>query len=263
MAVRNIKLVVEYDGAALSGWQRQANAPTVQGHLEDALAHMLNAPTKVAGASRTDAGVHARGQVAMFRTERTIPLHGFRRGLNAALPKSIAIREATEVPDDFHPRFSATGKHYRYSVYTRPDRSPFVHDRAWHYYKTPVDLERMRVAAAAMVGIHDFAAFRAADCDAKTTIREIRSLDLSIATPDLITVDLRGNAFLRNMVRIIVGTLVEAGAGHRDPTQVPEIIASRDRVQAGITAPPFGLELVEVFYEPGRRKPVSSDSSSR
>src|SRR5262245_40443662 len=122
--MRHIRLVLEYDGTGLSGWQRQANGPTVQGHLEDALAKLLQHEVAATGASRTDAGVHARGQVASFRTERPIPLHGIRRGLNSLLPPEIAVREATEVGDDFHPRFSATGKHYRYTILAAPDRSP-------------------------------------------------------------------------------------------------------------------------------------------
>src|SRR5690242_12090342 len=131
-SVRHIRLIVEYDGTALHGWQRQANAPTVQQHLEEALARMLQHPVTVVGASRTDAGVHACGQVASFRTERQIPLFGIRRGLNATLPEAIAIRDAAEVSDDFHPRFSASGKHYRYTLLARPDRSPRWRHRAWH-----------------------------------------------------------------------------------------------------------------------------------
>jgi tRNA pseudouridine38-40 synthase len=254
--VRHIRIVVEYDGTSLCGWQRQSNGPTVQAHLEDALARLLQHPTVVLGASRTDAGVHARGQVASFRTERTIPLHGIRRGLNTLLPYSIAVREATEVPEEFHPRFSATGKRYRYTLLTRPDRSPRWHLHAWHY-PIELDLEAMRVAAASLLGTHDFAGFRAVGCAAKTTIRRLDRITIGVPAdclPEerLVTIDVEGNAFLRNMVRILVGTLVEVGAGTRPATQVPEIISSGDRIQAGITAPAHGLELVEVRYE-GRR----------
>jgi tRNA pseudouridine38-40 synthase len=251
--MRNIRLIVEYDGASLSGWQRQENGPTVQGHLEDALAKLLDGPTPVLGASRTDAGVHALGQVAAFKTERTIPEHGIRRGLNSYLPSCIAIREATEVDPAFHPRFSATGKHYRYVIHTRPDRSPFFHERAWHYTHE-LDIDRVRAAAQVLVGEHDFAAFRAAHCDAKSTIRRISEIAVT-ATPEIVTVDIHGNAFLRNMVRILVGTIVQ-----KDPSQVAEILAGLDRTKAGITAPPFGLTLVAVRYDGTR---VSSDSSSR
>ncbi len=249
--VRHIRLVVEYDGTTLCGWQRQPNGPTVQAHLEDALAQLLTHEVRVTGASRTDAGVHARGQVACFHTARPIALHGIRRGLNSLLPRSIAVREADEAPEDFHARFSATGKHYRYSILTRRERSPLWEHRAWHHPQ-PLDLEAMRAGAATLLGEHDFEAFRAAGCGAKTSVRRIEAIDVTQSEPDLVTVDVRGNAFLRNMVRILAGTLVEVGEGERIPLQVAEILASKDRTRAGITAPAHGLELIEVRYD-GRR----------
>lgn len=242
--MRQVRLVVEYDGTQLCGWQRQDNGPTVQGHLEDALATLLQHAAPCAGASRTDAGVHALGQVAAFRTERTIPLHGIRRGLNSLLPPSISIRDAQEAHDDFHPRFSARGKHYRYTLLARPDRSPLWRDRAWHV-RAPLDVDAMRAAAAPLLGEHDFAAFRAAGCTAKTTTRFIESIDVT-RDGDLVHVDLRGNAFLRNMVRIIVGTLVDK------PSQTAEILAGLDRTKAGITAPAQGLTLMSVRYVSSR-----------
>lgn len=245
--MRHVRLVVEYDGSTLCGWQRQANGPTVQGHLEDALGRLLGHATAVAGASRTDAGVHASGQVAAFRTERTIPLDGIRRGLNSLLPPTIAIREAAEAPPDFHPRFSATGKHYRYLVLRRADRSPRWRDRAWHR-PGPLALDAIAAAAAGLQGERDFAAFRAAGCTAATTVRRIDAIELSHPEPELLAIDVRGNAFLRNMVRIIAGTLIEVGAGRWTPQQVEEMLASRDRRRAGITAPAGGLELVAVSY---------------
>jgi len=258
--VRFIRLVVEYDGTGLHGWQRQLNGATVQQHLEEALAQIVQHEVSVTGASRTDAGVHARGQVVAFATERQIPLHGFRRGLNSLLPEQIAVREATEVDETFHPRHSATGKHYRYTLLVRPDRSPLWRDRAWHL-SDALDLDAMRAGASHLIGEHDFAAFRAAGCTAKTTVRRIESIAIS-RDADLVRIDLHGNAFLRQMVRIIVGTLVEVGGGKRPPTQVAEIMASLDRTQAGITAPAHGLELVEVRYD-GTRVPVSSGRDSR
>jgi tRNA pseudouridine38-40 synthase len=250
--VRHIRLVVEYDGTALSGWQRQTNAPTVQQHLEEALAQLLQHAAPVIGASRTDAGVHARGQVASFRTERPIPLHGIRRGLNSLLPEMIAIREAAEVAEDFHPRFSATGKHYRYTLLTRADRSPLWRDRAWHH-PDALDAAAIEAGARALVGEHDFSAFRAAGCTAKTAIRRIDSITLARPDPERLAIDVCGNAFLRNMVRILVGTLTEVGTGARPASQLAEILASRDRTRAGITAPAHGLELVEVRYDGARR----------
>jgi tRNA pseudouridine38-40 synthase len=246
--VRHIRLVVEYDGSQLHGWQRQHNAPTVQQHLEEALAKLLTHPVEVIGASRTDAGVHARGQVASFRTERPIPLHGIRRGMNSLLPPTIAVRDASEVPDDFHPRFSATGKHYRYTLLTRNERSPRYRDYAWHFPE-PLDVAAMQEASRALIGEHDFAAFRAAGCTAKTTMRRVDTIAFTRVYPRLLEVDIRGNAFLRQMVRIIVGTLTEVGTGKRLPAQVAEILASRDRTRAGITAPAHGLELIEVRYD--------------
>jgi tRNA pseudouridine38-40 synthase len=257
--VRHIRLVVEYDGTALCGWQRQANGPTVQGHLETALAALLAHDVAVVGASRTDAGVHARGQVASFRTERAIPLHGIQRGLNSLLPPAIAIAEASEAPDDFHPRFSATGKHYRYLVLTRSERMPRWRDRAWHR-PGALDLAAMRHAAAALIGEHDFAAFRAAGCTARHTVRRIDKIAIADAAQDssdrgLIALDVRGNAFLRNMVRILSGTLVEVGAGRLPVEQVAEILACRDRTRAGITAPARGLELISVRYDGRKQRP--------
>jgi tRNA pseudouridine38-40 synthase len=249
--VRNIRLVVEYDGTQLSGWQRQDNAPTVQQHLEDALGQILQEHVQVAGASRTDAGVSARGQIACFQTDKAVPVHGIRRGGNSLLPSSIAIREADEVAEDFHPRFSATGKLYRYTILARAERSP-LWPRAWHINQ-PLDLSAMRAGVAGLLGEHDFSAFRAAGCTAKTTTRRVDAIDIA-ERGELVEIEVRGNAFLRQMVRIIVGTLVDK------PGQTREILASKDRVQAGKTAPPEGLELVEVFYDGTR---VSSGSRTR
>jgi tRNA pseudouridine38-40 synthase len=246
---RRIRLVVEYDGSELCGWQRQTNGPSVQGHLEAALAALLQAPTSVTGASRTDAGVHARGQVAAFSTERDIPPVGIRRGLNTLLPPAIAIVDAAEVDPEFHPRYSATGKHYRYQLLVRRDRAPRWETRAWHRPGS-LDLAALAEASSALIGAHDFAAFRATGCSAKTTRREVSSITVSGAgEPDLVAIDVRGTAFLRHMVRIMVGTLVEVAEGRFPVAQVAEILASRDRARAGQTAPAHGLELIEVFYE--------------
>jgi tRNA pseudouridine38-40 synthase len=227
----------------------------VQQHLEEALAKLLTHDVQVVGASRTDAGVHARGQVASFRTERDIPLHGIRRGLNSMLPESIAVRDASEVPEAFHPRFSATGKHYRYSILMRNERSPRYRDRAWHH-PDPLNLGAMQDGAKALIGEHDFSAFRAAGCAAKTTLRRVDVIALTRAQPYLLELDIRGNAFLRQMVRIIVGTLTEVGMGKRPAAQVAEILASKDRTLAGVTAPAHGLELIEVRYDGTRPAPV-------
>ena len=255
--MRHIRLVVEYDGTGLHGWQRQANGPTIQQHLEEVLATLVQHDVRISGASRTDAGVHARGQVALFHTERTIPLHGIRRGGNSLLPAQIAIREATEVDEAFHPRHSATGKHYRYSILQRADRSPRFRDRAWHHADA-LDLGAMAAAAEALTGEHDFSAFRSAGCAARTTTRRVEAITITppgAGLDDLLTIDIRGTAFLRQMVRIMVGTIADCGTGELAPAQVADILASKDRTKAGRTAPPQGLELVEVRYDGGRSRP--------
>lgn len=245
---RTVKLVLEYDGTDLVGWQRQANGPSVQQHVEEALAEMTGEPVRVTGASRTDAGVHARGQVAHFTTETDIPLEGFRRGLNALLPPAIAVVEAAHPPEGFHARFSARGKHYRYRLVARRDRSPLAARYAWYRGPRPLDLAAMREAAAALIGEHDFSAFRAAGCQAATATREVTEITVTPAADDELHLDVRGNAFLRNMVRIITGTLVAVGEGRLAAAELPEILASRQRERAGVTAPPQGLTLMQVYY---------------
>ena len=252
--IRLIRLDLEYDGTGLSGYQRQDNGPTVQGHVEAALAEMLGVPIRLTGASRTDAGVHARGQVVTLRTTHTIPVDGLRRGLNGLLPPSIAVRAAAEVPAEFHPRLSATGKHYRYQLWLGRDRSPHLRHVAWHR-PLRLDLDAMRTAAAAMVGEHDFDAFRAVGCVARTTRRLMSSIDLVELAPELLAIEVRGNAFLRNMVRIMAGTLVDVSDGRIDAAQMPEIIASKDRLRAGQTAPAHGLCLMQVCYDGVRPGP--------
>ena len=247
-AARRVRLVLEYDGTDLSGWQRQDNGPTVQGHLEEALARMIGAPTAVTGASRTDAGVHALGQVAHFDTDGRIPLHGFRLGLNSHLPASIAVVAADEVAADFHARFSAAGKHYRYAVLTRSSRSPLQARFAWHRAGPRLDTGAMREATRHLVGERDFGAMRAAGCTARTATRRVDEIAITEHPGGRLEFDVRGNAFLRNMVRILVGTLIDVGEGRFTPTQVAEIMASRDRTRAGQTAPAHGLCLVEVLY---------------
>jgi tRNA pseudouridine38-40 synthase len=185
--------------------------------------------------------------VASFETGAAIPLHGFRRGLNALLPPAIAVVDASEAPPGFHARFSSRGKHYRYRVLARQDRAPLERRTAWHR-PYPIDVDAMRAAAAHLVGEHDFSAFRAAGCTAKHAVRRLDRIDIA-RTGDVITIDVRGNAFVRNMVRIIAGTLVTAGEGRTTPAAVAAALASRDREQAGQTAPACGLTLVEVFYE--------------
>lgn len=237
---------MEYDGSKLCGWQRQKNGPTVQQHLDEAIAAMTHEPTQTLGASRTDAGVHALGQVCIFKTRCNIPTIGFLRGLNTSTPESIAVRSVTHVADDFHPRFDARGKHYRYTLLNRPTPSPLVRLQSWHRPMV-LDVAAMQEAAQVLVGEHDFSAFRAAGCNALTATRRITELTVQRAG-DLVTIDVWGNAFLRNMVRIVAGTLTEIGAGVLGKYELGAILESRDRRAGGQTAPPQGLCLVEVFY---------------
>ena len=245
--MRNVKLVVEYDGTDLAGWQRQENGPTVQQHLEDGLAQMVGSHVTVIGASRTDAGVHALGQVANFRTDSDIPAQGFRRGLNSKLPASIAVVWAGDAAESFHSRFDSVGKHYRYQIVCRPDRSPLRRTRTWHV-PAVLDVTAIREAAAALVGEHDFSAFRAAGCTAKTATRQVTKITISDVEPDQLQIDVLGNAFLRNMVRIIAGTLVDVGEGRIQSSKITDILSSQDRSLAGRTAPAAGLTLVRAFY---------------
>jgi tRNA pseudouridine38-40 synthase len=240
------KMTVEYDGTDFSGWQRQENGPTVQASIEDALATMLHAPTVIRGAGRTDAGVHALGQVAHFDAEARIPPLGYQRGLNAILPRSIAIHSVVEAAPDFDARFSARGKLYRYRIWSGQTRSPMRDRYVWHLRRA-LDVGRMQEAANALVGRHDFAAFRASDCERKTTERTLARVSVE-RTDELVTIEVAGDAFLKNMVRIIAGTLAEVGFGKRPPADVQRILDGKDRRQAGVTAPPQGLTLVHVDY---------------
>ncbi len=244
--MRNIKLIIEYDGTNYAGWQVQPNGLAVQQVLEKALARVIGAPVRLHSSGRTDAGVHARRMIATFRTETTIPLRAFSDGLNTFLPLDIAVQEAEEVPVDFNPRRDAKGKHYRYTILNAPRRLPLVRLHTWHV-REKLDLDAMRRAASHLVGEHDFAAFRASGCAAETTVRRIDALEIG-REGDLINIDVTGSGFLRNMVRIIVGTLVEAGLGKRSPDTISSLLQAPDRGAAGMTAPAHGLCLVDVFY---------------
>jgi tRNA pseudouridine38-40 synthase len=244
-APRNIKLTIEYDGSAYHGWQRQANAATVQEVLEDAMAGLVGHPVTLYGSGRTDAGVHALGQVANFRTTSTIPTERFHLAINGAIPRDIAVLSAEDVPDDFHARYSATGKTYRYTIVCRPVR-PAVGAAFVHWVRSPLDADRMAEAAACFVGEHDFAAFET-ESKGEGTVRTVTRADVE-RVGDRILYTVSANGFLYNMVRAMVGTLIEVGLGKREPADVARLLESRDRAQAGPTAPPGGLCLLEVTY---------------
>lgn len=243
-----VKLVLEYDGTRYVGWQVQPNGPSVQAEVEAALATLRKSPRRVTAAGRTDAGVHAIGQVASFPEERPLPLSAYVKGMNGLLPPDIAVRAAEVRADGFDARRDASGKRYRYRIQNLETRAPLARHFAWQVFR-PIDVGAMRVAAAHLVGRHDFSAFRAADCEAGHAVRELRRLDVLGEARGEIAVVAEATAFLKHMVRNLVGTLVEVGLGSRPPASVADLLAARDRTLAGATAPPQGLCLEEVFYD--------------
>ena len=259
------RLLLEYDGTEFSGWQTQAgDRRTVQGCLARALEELCGAPVRVTGAGRTDAGVHAEGQVAAVALPRAFEADMLARALNAKLPPDVAVLAANLVSDDFDPRRWAQGKHYRYRVWNAPTRSP-LRDRRWLHWSRPLALEAMREAAAQIVGRHDFASFQAAGSDIVDTRRELNRLQIEGKAGAAIVLDFEGSGFLRYMVRNIVGTLLEVGAGRRSPSSMGELLAAQDRRQAGPTAAARGLALVAVLYPEealaGGRLPLPGEPS--
>ncbi len=239
-------LRLQYDGTAYHGWQTQANAVTVQEELSKALKKITGERVNPEGCSRTDAGVHAEEFVCNFMTASSVPADRFPYALNANLPSDIVCLGAGEAGGDFHANRSALGKRYIYRILNREFPDAALCRYAWHY-RRPLDVRKMREAARAFVGRHDFAGFASSGCTVKTTVREIYSLDVRREN-DIIIIDVKGNGFLYNMVRIIAGTLVYVGGGRIDPRDLPDIIESCDRKRAGITAPARGLCLKEVYY---------------
>jgi len=246
--VRRVRLTLQYDGTAYAGWQVQPRAATVQGTLEAALARMAGGPVRVTGSGRTDAGVHALGQVAHFDTALDHADAVWVRALNAQLPKDIVVRAAREVDEAFHARHTAVAKRYRYRVLNRPERCPFRRAYTW-FVPVALDPEAMQRAAGALVGTHDFSAFRAAGCGARSPVRHLERVAVR-RDGDEVVFDLVGSGFLKQMARTVVGTLLEVGRGRRRPEWVAEVLAGRDRGAAGETAAAWGLALVEVTYPP-------------
>ena len=241
-----IALGIEYDGTAYNGWQRQRTGDGVQAHVEQALSRVADEPIEVICAGRTDTGVHATGQVVHFDTNSERSERGWLLGANTNMPDDIAVTWAQPVPDDFHARFSALSRSYRYVILNCLVRSALNRHRAWWVYQ-PLDSGRMHTAAQAIVGKHDFSAFRAAGCQASTPTREITSIAV-FREGDKIFIDVTANAFLQHMVRNITGTLVAIGTGDEPIESMTEILASRDRKLGGVAAPPHGLTLVNVQY---------------
>ncbi len=245
--MRNIKLTLEYDGTAYNGFQRQGELPTIQAELERAVAVITKARAVITAAGRTDAGVHAKGQVANFMTRARMPAEKFAPALNSVLPPDIRVLDSDEVGLDFHARYDARWKTYEYTIDTRPIPSVFLRNYAYHV-PFALDLEEMRQAASHLVGRHDFRSFAAARGGAKTFTREVRLLLLERDGP-VVRMTIEADGFLYNMVRIVVGTLVLVGMGKLSPGDVLRIRDARDRALAGPTAPARGLCLVRVDYE--------------
>lgn len=250
MPTRWLKLTVAYDGGAYAGWQIQPDKPTVQGALETAWHEITRETVRLTAAGRTDAGVHALGQVAGLATESSMPTAELQRGLNAVLPADVSVLAVEDARAGFHATHDAQGKTYRYQIHN--GRTPSVFDRHWTWHHPqPLDAAAMHRAGQTLVGRHDFSSFESAGSERPDSVRTINELAVTRGTgtlADRVTVEVAGDGFLYNMVRAIVGTLVEVGKGARDVSWPAEVLAARDRRQAGPTVPPHGLFLVRVNY---------------
>ena len=245
-SVRRVAFRVEYDGTDFHGWQRQpSGCPTIQGAIEDALKALFDREHTVQGASRTDAGVHAIDQLAAVSIDHPMRLEGFVKGLNRRLPESIAIRDAEEVTPDFNPRFQNDNKTYRYQVYTCRERRPLIDRYAWRI-PWPVEIAPMQRAADLLCGSHDFTSFAASDGGHKTAERTLLSFGIQSGASQSLQFTVTGTAFLKQMVRNLVGTLIEVGRGRIAPETITAILAAKNRSAAGPTAPARGLTLMTV-----------------
>jgi tRNA pseudouridine38-40 synthase len=240
------KLTLEYDGTAYAGWQRQPNQPTIQEAVEAALRRIAQADISAIAAGRTDAGVHALGQVVSFKTEKPLSPGEWRRALNATLPDDISVRSAEEASDDFHARFSAVRKLYAYRILHRTDRSALERGRSWHLYGK-LNLDAMREASRHLVGTHDFSSFQGHPTDVENPVCDLRRLEI-IKDQDIVRIEIEADRFLKQMVRAMVGTLAEVGQEKRNPEEMKKILDAKDRRAAGYTAPAHGLYLIAVAY---------------
>jgi tRNA pseudouridine38-40 synthase len=246
--MRNVKLTIEYDGRNFGGWQIQKNARTVQQVLREAIFKTTGEEVLVHGSGRTDSGVNARGQVASFLTENTLDAVTLQRAINSNLPQDVVVLSAEDVPENFHARYAATGKTYVYTIHNSETRTA-LDRRHQLFIPYALDLEKMRAAAKLFVGKHDFAAFGTNLDPEANTVRRIFSFEITRSGPT-ITMSVTGNGFIRNMVRSLVGTLIDVGRGKLSVADIEPIMLSRNRDLAGPTAPPCGLCLLKVFYDP-------------
>ncbi len=251
--------IIEYDGSIYSGWQLQAHATTIQECVERALSRVADQPINVIVAGRTDARVHALGQVIHFDADAIRNSYSWVRGANSHLPREIALLWAAEVDPSFHARFSATGRRYQYVVLNRAIRPAVLAGRVTHEYRT-LDVERMQRAAQYLVGTHDFTSFRSIECEAKSPVRELRSLEVE-RDAEFVKIHVHANAFLHHMVRNIAGVLLAIGAGEREPQWARDVLEARDRRSGGVTAPPDGLYLAAVEYPSSFNIPRLSNAS--
>jgi tRNA pseudouridine38-40 synthase len=253
-----VKLVLEYDGSNYVGWQIQQNGPSVQGRVQRALQELLELPVSVSAAGRTDAGVHATGQVVAFDSPKNLPSKAYWMGLNGLLPDDIAVVSAEEVDPAFDPRRWARGKRYRYRLSNRRSRSPMRRHTHWEIFQ-PLNLAAMQEAVGVLVGTHDFSGFRASDCQAMHAVRKVTKAELSGTPGEEVAFVIEGTAFLKHMVRNIMGSLAEVGRGKEPPGYIADILKHGDRTRAGQTAPPQGLTLEAVFYGEGPREDSDDD----
>jgi len=245
--MRNFKMILEYDGAAYCGWQRQLNGLSLQQVVEEALARIIGESVTVIASGRTDAGVHAVNQAASFRSHSLLPANKIFLGVNSVLPDDIVVKDLQEAPPDFNALKDAKGKVYLYRIRNQRLRPALERQYVWHV-RYPLNLDRMRQAASRLIGEHDFSCFCATGCDIKDRVRLLTVCAIDTPENGLMEITLESSGFLRHMVRNIVGTLVDVGRGKILPERIPEILASRDRKQAGTAAPACGLFLKEVIY---------------
>ena len=244
--MRNIKLTIEYDGKDFNGWQKQPNKLNIQGNIEKVISEITKEEIELIGSGRTDAGVHAIGQVANFKTNSNIPIEKFAIAINSKLKKPIIIKKAEEVPERFHSRYNCKQKTYRYII-NNSETGSAIYRNLEYNIKNPLNIENMQKASKYFEGEHDFSAFKASGTSSKSSVRTIYSANVR-KDNERIIIELTGNGFLYNMVRIISGTLVEVGLEKIEPEEIKNIIDSKDRQMAGKTLPPYGLYLVEVNY---------------
>ena len=245
--MRNIKLVIEYDGRGFNGWQKQPNKLNIQGEIENAIFQITGEKVDLIASGRTDAGVHSLGQTANFKTNSNIPIEKMAIAINSKLKRSIRIQNAEEVEERFHSRYSVKSKRYRYTINNSEFGSAIYRDMEYHF-PIKLDIDKMKKAAKYFEGEHDFKAFKASGTSSKSSVRKIYKVEVIKAENNRIYIELTGNGFLYNMVRIIAGTLVDVGTGKILPEEIPEIIEAGERIRAGKTLPPNGLCLMEVIY---------------